>query len=148
MVWGTAKRSPKNVTNVTLHVTAFNITATNVALPALGPIFLMYMFIKTLSGEKSNNFYQCDFTYTTFSNLKIPLKIYIGEQRNKCNLCNYDASEIRDLSWHLATHSGEKPHKCYLCKYSSSFEGNLKQHMKIYHQRSILTYSTYHKLPW
>ena len=74
------------------------ITETNVTLLALGPIFLMYMLIKRLSGEKSNNLYQCDFTSTTFSNLKIPLKIYIGEQRNKCNLCNYDASETRDLS--------------------------------------------------
>ena len=147
MVWGTAKRSPKNVTNVTLHVISL-ITATNVALSALGPIFLMYMFIKPLSGEKSNNFYQRDFTSTTFSNLKSHLKTYIGEQRNKCNLCNYAVSETRDLSRHLATHSGEKPHKCYLCKYSAFLEGILKQHMKIYHQRSILTYSTYHKLPW
>lgn len=94
------------------------ITATNVTLPALGPLFLMYMLIKTLSGEKSNNFYQCDFTSTTFSNLKSHLKTHIGEQRNKCNLCNYAVSETRDLS----------------CKYSASLEGNLKQHMKIYHQ--------------
>lgn len=74
------------------------ITANNVILPAFGPTFLMYMLIKTLSGEKSNNFYQCDFTSTTFSNLKSHLKTHIGEQRNKCNLCNYAVSETRDLS--------------------------------------------------
>ena len=43
-----------------------NITATNVTLPAQGPI---YMF-KTLSGEKSNNLYQRDNTSTTFSHPK------------------------------------------------------------------------------
>ena len=122
------------------------ITATNVTLPALGPMFLMYMLIKTLSGEKSNNFYQCDFTSTT-CNLKSHLKTHIGEQRNKCNHCNNAVSETRDLSRHLTTHNGEKPHKCYLCKYSASLEGNLKQHMKIYHQWSIFTHSAYHKLP-
>ena len=62
------------------------ITETNVTLLALGPIFLMYMLIRNQT------------TSTTFSNLKIPLKIYIGEQRNKCNLCNYAVSETRDLS--------------------------------------------------
>ena len=76
-----------------------NITATNVTLPALGPIFLMYMS-KTLSGEKSNNFYQCDNTSTTFSHLKT----HIGDQRNKCNLCNYAASETCDLSRHMMGH--------------------------------------------
>ena len=75
------------------------ITANNVILPAFGPTFFkMYMLIKTLSGEKSNNFYHCDFTFTTFSNLKSHLKTHIGEQRNKCNLCNYAVSETRDLS--------------------------------------------------
>ena len=101
-----------------------NITATNVILPALGPIFLMYMS-KTLSGEKSNNFYQCDNTSTTFSHLKT----HIGDQGNKCNLCNYATAETRDLSQHIMACRGEKPHKCYLCKYSASLEGNLKRHI-------------------
>ena len=77
-----------------------NITATNVTLSALGPIFLMLYMSKTLSGEKSNNFYQCDNTSTTFSHLKT----HIGDQRNKCNLCNYAASETRDLSRHMMGH--------------------------------------------
>ena len=106
-----------------------NITATNVTLPAQGPI---YMF-KTLSGEKSNNLYQRDNTSTTFSHLK-KNTLHIGEQRNKCNLCNYAAAETRDLSQHIMACRGEKPHKCYLCKYSASLEGNLKRHMKICHQ--------------
>ena len=83
------------------------ITATNVTLPALGPIFLMYMLIRTLRGEKSNNFYQCDYTSTTSSNLKSNLKTHIGEQCNKCNLCNHAASETRDLSRHMMAYCDE-----------------------------------------
>ena len=127
------------------------ITANNVILPAFGPTFLMYMLIKKHSVEKN-------LTTSTSVTLHLPLLV-IWKVIWKHTLANsatnaifatmhYAVSETRDLSWHPTTHNGEKPHKCYLCKYSASLEGNLKQHMKIYHQWSIFTHSTYHKLPW
>ena len=109
--------------------------------------------LKEHSGEKSEKCYQCDFTCSDSSSLKMHMKIHSGEKPNKCNECDYACSQASELKNHLKNltnatdmtmhfpgqaiwgvvwkhHGGEKSNKCNQCGYASSHASNLKTNVK------------------
>ena len=82
----------------------------------------------TNSGEKSFSWEQCEFSYTTGSNLKTLTKTHTGKKSLRCTQCNYSYTQAGDLKKHMLTQSEENLSNCTKCNYSCTTAGSLKMH--------------------
>ena len=75
---------------------------------------------------------QCEYNFSSASNLRAHLKIHTGQKSSKCNQCDFASSQAGHLRTHLRTHSREKPNKCNQCDYASSHASSLRTHLKMH----------------